>query len=505
MRTDIDGCEDVRRWTFGVRSSSRPVKNILVVGETGTGKTTFINTLVNYLLGVQWGDNIWFQITQEDKEKSQAKSQTTAITVYEVFAESSSLRIIDTPGYGSTDGIDFDQMVAENLHRLFRSEDGIHEISAVGLVVKSGQNRLTDFQRYIFDAVLSLFGKDIEKNIAVLITHSDGMPEDDVISALKEADVPCAKDVNGEPVHFQFNNRQSKDHKEKEKKKYQEAWERGYCSLERFMIFLEKADVKELSMTEKVLRERKRLEACVNNIQDAIRMEELKQNQLQQTQRALEENIEKMGRNENFTYEVEEPFKQLEPINLPWRYLTKKATCCTRCEENCHYPGCWWVKDLAWCSAMKNNRCTVCTRRCPVSDHVKHNKIYVPRIRKVKKTAHDLLKQYNKQVDIQNALQEELFKSEATKKTLLLQAYQCIVQLEEIALKKDSMSTLIHLDFLIEKMNELGDGEKVEKLVHLNEKYQAANRSRWVWWVPERLRKVQEKVSTFLVSSDHSA
>ncbi|KAL2094745.1 hypothetical protein ACEWY4_009464 [Coilia grayii] len=455
--------------------------------------------MVNYILGVQWGDKVWFQITEEDKKKSQAKSQTTAITVYEVFVETSSLslRIIDTPGYGSTDGIQFDQMVAENLHRLFRSEDGVHDISAVGLVVKSGQNRLTGFQRYIFDAVLSLFGKDIEKNIVVLITHSDGMPEEDVITALKEAEVPCAKDASGEPVHFKFNNRQSRDYKDREEKMYQAAWDIGYCSLESFLSFLHNVDVKELSMTEGVLRERKKLEACVYHIQDAIKMEELKQNELQQTQRAFEENKEKFGV-KDFTYEVEEPFKQLESINPSWWHLTRKATCCTKCEENCHYPGCWGVKDLSWCSVMKDNRCTVCTKKCRVSDHVKHEKIYVPRTRKVKKTAHDLKEKYKEQVDIKKALEEELHKSKVRKNKLLLDAYQCIVKLEDIALKKDSISTLIHLDFLIEKMRELGDDEKAQKLVALNEKYQAAIPSGWKWihWVPGKLRKAQGKTRT---------
>lgn len=119
------------------------------------------------------------------------------------------MRIIDTPGYGSTDGIEDDQQTAENLHLLFRSEKGIHEISAVCLVVKSTQNRLTDFQFYIFNAILSLFGKDIEKNIVVLITHSDGLSAENVFTALNEAEVPCAVDDTGKPVHFMFNNRQS--------------------------------------------------------------------------------------------------------------------------------------------------------------------------------------------------------------------------------------------------------------------------------------------------------
>ena len=205
----IDENPAVRRWTFGKTDKTKSTKTILIVGATGAGKSTLINTMVNFMLGVKWEDKVWFQITEEDEKKSQAKSQTSAITVYELETSSSRLRIIDTPGYGDTNGIKFDQRIAENLYMLFRSEEGIHEIEAVCLVVKASQNRLTTFECYIFNAILSLFGKDIERNIVVFITHSDGLSAHNATNALKEADVPCGKDSKGKPLHFKFNNRQT--------------------------------------------------------------------------------------------------------------------------------------------------------------------------------------------------------------------------------------------------------------------------------------------------------
>ncbi|XP_076118493.1 uncharacterized protein LOC143099282 [Alosa pseudoharengus] len=477
----------VRRCTFGQRDKGKPSKTILIVGETGTGKTTLINTMVNYMLGVKWEDRVWFQIMEEDKKKSQTKSQTSVITVYELFLETSSLclRIIDTPGYGATEGIQFDQQIAESLHMLFKSEDGIHEIEAVGLVVKGSQNRLTTFQTYIFDAILSLFGEDVEKNIVIFATHSDSVPTANLISAITEAEVPCVKDSHGYPLIFTFNNRQNETYEEEDKEDFfQSCWHLGYKNMEKFFKVLEGFETTELKMTEGVLRERKRLEACVNNLQDAIKMEELKQNELQQTQKALEENKNKFGNNEDFIYEVDEPYKAEVPIESSWWHLTKTAMCCTVCEENCHYPGCWWVKDLSWCSVMKDNKCTVCTNKCPVSDHVKQNKIYVPKTKKVQKTAVKLKQAYEKQKDIKEALEKELNDTKVKQSKLLDEAYQCIMELERIALKKDAFSFLNHLDFLIEKMKmkETEDPEKVKKLKKLIKQNEDSHKKGWGYW-----------------------
>ncbi|KAI5610548.1 hypothetical protein C0J50_12050, partial [Silurus asotus] len=195
-RSNLNENGSVRKWTFGQRDVNMQNKILLIVGETGTGKTTLINAMVNYILRVKFEDEVWFEITEEGEDNDvpdQAKSQTTKVTVYEIFSQDNPicLTIIDTPGYGDTRGTDQDKKIAENLYKLFRSDSGVKEIDAVCLVVKASENRLSNRQQYIFDAVLSLFGKDIENNIVILVTYSDGMPPPDVINAIKRAGIPC--------------------------------------------------------------------------------------------------------------------------------------------------------------------------------------------------------------------------------------------------------------------------------------------------------------------------
>jgi len=57
-------------------------KVLLVVGATGAGKTTLINGMVNYILGVEWKDDFGFQLITEKAMVSEAYIQTRNITAY---------------------------------------------------------------------------------------------------------------------------------------------------------------------------------------------------------------------------------------------------------------------------------------------------------------------------------------------------------------------------------------------------------------------------------------
>ena len=68
---------------------------------------------------------------------------------------------------------------------------GIDRLDAVGFVVQSSQSRLTQTQCYIYDSILSIFGKDIEKNIFLLCTFLDN-DKPQVLSSILEANIPYA-------------------------------------------------------------------------------------------------------------------------------------------------------------------------------------------------------------------------------------------------------------------------------------------------------------------------
>ncbi|XP_052399191.1 uncharacterized protein LOC127946564 [Carassius gibelio] len=472
-RTDSrDPSKPYIKVTFGERHTKKLHKTILLVGGTGTGKTTLIDVMINYMLGVQREDKVWFEITDDQSYYSQVHTQTRRITVYEFYLQESPihLTIIDTPGYGDTHGVEKDKEIAESLLSLSKSAEGIHKIHAVCLVIKATQTRISERELYIFDAVQSLFGRDIAENIILVLTHSRGTIPKNILTAVKEAKIKCAVNQQNQPVYFLFDNCQTEPADETNEM-LKQSWDLTFTEITGFFIFIENIKAKSLKITQGVLEKRKQLETNISDLQSLNQKIDTKQNELKQAQEAVEQNKKDAEENKNFEYEVDVVY--IEKVDID-PTVASVATCCTVCEENCHYPGCWWIGAVWRCSMMKNNHCTVCTNKCHYSKHVKEAKIYERKTRTEKKTYKDLKNNYDvkirKDESLVKKLEEELQKLEIEKIKLVFEAFHSVETLQMITLNTDSLLTLQHVDFLIEKMMEINEPEKARTLENIKKR-----------------------------------
>ncbi|CAL8238499.1 unnamed protein product, partial [Lota lota] len=269
---NVDGCKS---FIFG-KDYFKKNRTIMVLGATGAGKSTLVNRMINYILGVTWEDTFRFKLVDEGTAKSQAHSQTSEVTVYKLnhregFQIDYSLTIVDTPGFGDTRGIERDRMIISQLEMLFSAELGVSEIDAICFVAQASLARLTPTQKYVFDSMLSIFGKDVAENIRILVTFADGQ-RPPVLEAINESGVPCPKSKGGLPIHFKFNNSalfadnkgpgandEGDDNDDDEEggggfdKMF---WEMGTNSMKRFFSALNIIDTKSLTLTKEVLRQR---------------------------------------------------------------------------------------------------------------------------------------------------------------------------------------------------------------------------------------------------------
>ena len=176
-----------------------PEKVIMLLGATGAGKTTMIHSIANYIMGVCWEDNFHFKLLMEAEMSniSEAHSQTSWINAYTFHQMEGSkvpftLPIVDTPGFGDAEGLEWDKEIAMQIKEFFflPGENGIDHLDGTGFISQSALARLMPTQKYIYDSILSTFGKDISGNIFLMATFADGSPEPPVVSAVKVAQIP---------------------------------------------------------------------------------------------------------------------------------------------------------------------------------------------------------------------------------------------------------------------------------------------------------------------------
>jgi hypothetical protein len=457
---------------------------ILILGQTGSGKTTFLNGIVNWLYGVEWTDDFRFKIiTPEDEglaagvARNQSQSQTDIVSCYRFayqteFPIPNSVMVLDTPGFGDTRGITLDRRTVHRLEMLFKSQGrcGINTIDAVAFVVPSCLARLDGCQRYIFDSVLKIFGKDILDNMIVVATFADaGKPQ--VLQALKAAQVPD-KHV------CKFNNSALFAPTTGDNDAMDSAfWKIGVANYTLFFQVIRQLQPRSLTLTQQVLDERKKLQVTIEGLCRTVRDGVAKMNEIEQEREFIAQHQREIEANKNFKVKV--TIQQETKVDLKPR---EHVTNCLVCHMTCHFP-CYVPRDedKAGCSAMRNGKCTVCPGRCLWSVH--HNTPWRWELHEVQEErTHEELKAKYGDASAKKQSTEQMLESaekqylEIWERThLQVQwARECVNRLRQIAARPTPLSEIEFVEMQIEGEKQRAEFGWQTRVVFLEEVLQAA-------------------------------
>ncbi|KAK9717876.1 Ankyrin repeats (3 copies) [Popillia japonica] len=197
--------------------------NLLLVGETGVGKSTFVNAFANYLIfetleqakesktmyslipsnftltDVNLEEHLIKFGTDSNESEVPGASATQAARSYVFEIGNVRIRLIDTPGIGDTRGIGKDE---ENFDQVLTVIGELKNIHGICILLKPNNARLDVLFEYCFKELLSRLQKDASQNIMFVFTNSRSTSyrPGDTITPLKS----ILKEILSKPPHIKI-------------------------------------------------------------------------------------------------------------------------------------------------------------------------------------------------------------------------------------------------------------------------------------------------------------
>lgn len=199
--------------------------NILILGETGVGKSTFINAFVNYLTYDTLDDamrakkleciipfsfatqvvdktdprrpfvttTVSAGISKNEQDGSKGHSATQKTLVHTVHIGNRIVRLFDTPGIGDTRGARQDTENMADILSVLSNYDKLHGIL---ILLKPNNSRLTVMFRFCIKELLTHLHRDAAQNMVFGFTNTRGSnyKPGDTFEPLKR-ELSCNKEV----------------------------------------------------------------------------------------------------------------------------------------------------------------------------------------------------------------------------------------------------------------------------------------------------------------------
>ncbi len=152
---------------------------MLLIGETGSGKTSFLNLLYNCAtvqdLGCGFGTKGLEQFKQfndiklENAVAISMETKTSDATLYNVVVGDLKVGVIDTPGFGDSRGFEQDKTNAQQIISALKREE---YINCICLIINGRQPRASASLKYVLTEITAIFPRISLNNVIVVFSNT---------------------------------------------------------------------------------------------------------------------------------------------------------------------------------------------------------------------------------------------------------------------------------------------------------------------------------------------
>jgi len=312
------------------QESQPKVRTVLLVGETGSGKSTIVNCLANYFLG---GDLRNLKILVPNKvyrrqtepgfaEPSEANiddptlSQTQKCAMYEFQKNDAVYRFIDTPGlcdYATT-GVRGD---TDTINTILASAGQAGELHAILTVINGSIPKLTLNLKCALEQLASNYPNALYSNLLVVFTNSCLVAPNFDLDCL-----PCRPKQYFTMNNLAFGSR-SGDWDPEESWMQEKCWNKGMRSMDAMVNFIEGMQPQPTNVFNSILENRNKIKSGLLNV--IVEVENLENFQ------TMKESIK--GKWTASQREMQQRQVEVHRINREQRYVEDKVTALAQVDE----------------------------------------------------------------------------------------------------------------------------------------------------------------------------
>ncbi len=408
------------------RLNTNNMVKVLVIGETGSGKSTFINYLTNYFkngslhnLKVAIPSKYNLHVTEnydhhEHNVNDNTQSKTDSCNQYMFTDGNFQYLFVDTPGLSDTRGTEQDSV---NLCKILDAVDHLAGLTGIIIVVNGTVARLTVNLRNVIAQLRGNLPDIVMDNVIVVLTNTSRHSSSFSLAALE---------LNGNvyPYYMQ-NSAFSADPNTRTSSTIQALefeWRQSMSELKAMIKMLNTFKTKSVA----AFKHMKDIRNSIKTIMHAARLEVTQMQKMQDEIAMFEAGLQQANADAN-TYK---DYVKERTIDTPEIIDAKyHSTLCQNCNHVCH-DNCQLdettilgAQIFLRCWAMKGGNCTQCQHNCSYTAHYHAKKTVIVTKQTLKDILADIKSRYDAATHNSSDFQKKI-KNTADAKKMLENALQ---------------------------------------------------------------------------------